>query len=52
MYQELVLVSHFTNKSLRKEVHRIRSIGDDGYGSSKMRYDLKHLVVKVMVKKV
>ena len=46
------LVSHFTNKSLRKEVHRIRSIGEDEYGSTKMGYDLKRLVVKGIVKKV
>ncbi len=46
------LVSHITNKDLRKEVQRVRSIGEEEYGSTKMGYDLKRLLMKKIIKKV
>jgi len=46
------LVSHITNKGLRKEVQRVRSIGEEEYGSTKMGYDLKRLLMKKIIKKV
>jgi len=46
------LVSHITNKDLRKEVQRVRNIGEEEYGSTKMGYDLKRLLMKKIIKKV
>jgi len=46
------VIAHITNKDLRKEVQRVRNIGEEEYGSTKMGYDLKRLLIKKIIKKV
>ncbi len=46
------VISHITNKDLRKEVQRVRNIGEEEYGSTKMGYDLKRLLMKKIIKRV
>ena len=46
------VIAHITNKDLRKEVQRVVGISDKEYGSTKMGYDLKRLVVKNIIKRV
>ncbi|MBA7516572.1 hypothetical protein ES705_08620 [subsurface metagenome] len=46
------VISHITNKDLRKEVQRVRKIGEEEYGSTKMGYDLKRLLMKKIIKRV
>ena len=46
------VIAQITNKGLRKEVQRVRNIGEGGYDSTKMGYDLKRLLIKKIIKKV
>jgi len=46
------VIAHISNKDLRKEVQRVRGISAEEYGSTKMGYDLKRLLVKKIIKRV
>jgi len=45
------LVSHITNKDLRKEVQRVLNVSEEEYDSTKMGYDLKRLLIKGIIEK-
>lgn len=46
------LINGFTNKELRKEIQIKNGLTEDNYGSTKMGYDLKRLLVKGIIKKI
>ena len=52
LLKRINLISHITNKDLRKEAQRVRNTSKEEYGSTKMGYDLKRLLMKKIIKKV